>query len=316
MNENINVVQNVDCLKGLKTLSDNSVDMILTSPPYDDIRYYGSNKKEINDFWNYEVFKNIAEELTRVLKEGGIIVWVVGDSTIQNSESGTSFKQALYFKEDCKLNIHDTMIYEKNSFSFPAKGKYNQIFEYMFIFSKGKPKTFNPIKDRANKWFNTPKWGKATKRGKEDKLVDNNIDNIITKTPYGTRNNIWKYSTGGNASSKDKIAFQHPAIFPERLAIEHILSWSNENDIILDPFSGSGTTLKCAKILNRNYIGFELNSEYFNIINERIKNIDIDKENEIIKKEYNKSSKDLLKTLEKEQKDLQIRIDKIKKSLL
>ena len=250
-----NTVICADCLDFMKDIPSNSIDMVLTSPPYDNLRTYKGYT------FNFE---GIAKEIYRVLKDGGVCVWIVGDMVINGSESGTSFKQALFFKE-IGFNIHDTMIYKKNGSPYPEKIRYYQNFEYMFIFSKGKPKTFNPIQDRKNKWLGS--WGKRSVRTKSGEIIQ---ANKIECKEYGTRFNIWEINNGAGFSTKDKIAYQHPAIFPEKLAEDHILSWSNEGDTILDPFAGSGTTLKMAKKNNRNYIGIEIAPEYIEIIKKRL----------------------------------------------
>jgi len=227
-----------DCLEIMKEISDESIDLIITSPPYDNLRDYEGY---------YFNFKKIAKELYRIIKNGGVIVWVVGDATINGSETGTSFKQALYFKK-IGFNLHDTMIYKKNSISYPEKVRYYQCFEYMFIFSKGKPKTINLIRDRKNKTKSS--WGKISTRNKDGSLT---IKEKIYMKKYGIRFNIWKFNTGYKFSAKDKIAYQHPAIFPERLVREHLISWSNKGDIILDSMCGSGTT--CTHRI-QNYVSF------------------------------------------------------------
>lgn len=243
----------MDCLIGMKQMPDNSIDLTVTSPPYDNLRTYKGFS------WDFE---GIAKELYRVTKEGGVVVWIVGDATIKGSETGTSFKQALYFKE-IGFNLHDTMIWNKGSFSAVGalRVRYAPVFEYMFILSKGKPKTFNPIKDRENKWAGTPNHGTVRQADGSMKPVSNN--NIIPK--YGQRFNIWEVSPHKH-HGEDK----HPAMFPERLAQDHIISWSNEGDLVLDPFMGSGTTAKMAKLNNRNYIGFEISKDYCDIANKRI----------------------------------------------
>ena len=236
------------------------VDLVITSPPYDDIRNYKC-------LWNFDIFCKIANELYRIIKNGGVIVWIVGDQIINNSESGNSFKQVLYFKS-LGLNIHDTMIYQKDSpaqASNKKSSRYTQIFEYMFVLSKGKPKTVNLIKDRKNKYTGVKT--NSTRRLKNGKIIK---DRIYYIDEYGYRNNIWKYGCGYMKSTKDDIAYKHPAIFPENLVKDHIITWSNEHDIILDPFSGSGTTLKIAYMLNRKSIGYEINKNYCEIINERM----------------------------------------------
>jgi DNA modification methylase len=252
---NNNIVYLGDSAKILKSFPEGCIDLTVTSPPYDNLRKY---EGYIFDF------NTIARELYRVTKQGGMIVWVVGDATINGSETGTSFRQALYFME-CGFNLHDTMIYEKNSPSYPFLDKYHQTFEFMFIFSKGKPKTVNLLKDRKNLWGSS--WGRSSHRDiNGNRITGNKI--IVDDT--GTRFNIWRYNTGKGFSTKDEFAFEHPAIFPEELARDHILSWSNPNDIVLDCFAGSGTTLKMAKELGRHYIGIEISPTYIELINKRL----------------------------------------------
>ena len=247
-----------DNLIGLAKLQDNSIDLTVTSPPYDNLRTYNGY---------YFDFEKLALGLYRVTKEGGVVVWIVGDQMKDGSETGTSFRQALYFKE-IGFNIHDTMIYSKRGFANPSSNRYHQIFEYMFVFSKGTPKTFNPIMDRKNKCAGATVHGKAREADGSFSARSCN-GNIIL--PYGARCNVWEYSTGGGNISTDKYVHEHPGAFPEKLVNDHILSWSNEGDIILDPFLGSGTTLRICRFLNRNGIGFEINEGYETIIRERLK---------------------------------------------
>ena len=161
----LNKIYNEDCLETMARMNDNFIDLTVTSPPYDNLRTYNDN---IDETWGEHVWKPIIKELFRVTKNGGIVVWVVGDATINGSETGTSFKQALYAK-DIGFNLHDTMIYEKAGFSNPSNNRYHQVFEYMFIFSKGRPKTFNPLKDRKNKWNGS--WGNTSNRQKNGILI-------------------------------------------------------------------------------------------------------------------------------------------------
>lgn len=237
----------------LAEMAENSIDLTVTSPPYDNIR----------DYKGYAVdMAEVAKQLFRVTKPGGIVVWVVGDSTENGSESGNSFRQALMFMET-GFKLHDTMIYEKNTSSFPARrdgNRYTQIFEYMFVFSKGKPKTAHLICDKENKWAGHTNWGKNTQRGRDGDLVE--TKDIKPVPQYSPRNNIWKYNVGKGFNSSDKESHSHPAIFPEKLAEDHILSWSNEGDTVLDPFCGSGTTCKMAKKNKRNYLGIDISQEY------------------------------------------------------
>lgn len=229
---------------------DNFVDLTVTSPPYDDLRNY-------NGFiFDY---KSVLKELYRVTKQGGVVVWVVGDKTENGSETLTSFNHALYAKE-IGFNVHDTMIYAKNNPVPTGGSRYQSAFEYMFVFSKGKPKTFNPLK-RSRIYDDFRR--KTSFGRKEDGTYQqgtNSSEELIKEY------NIWFYSIGGNLTTKDKIAFQHPALFPDKLAEDHILSWSNEGDIILDCMCGSGTTCKEAFINNRKFIGIDMSEEYINNI--------------------------------------------------
>ena len=249
-----------DALEILKTFPDECIDLVVTSPPYDNLRDYG------NTIWNFE---SIARELLRVTVKGGICVWIVGDKCEQGSESGTSFKQALCFKK-MGFNLHDTMIYAKLGTAFPSPLRYHQCFEYMFIFSRGQPKTVNLIKDRNNLQANKVKkhrWERKKNGNIKFRHKDKYQINAV-----GSRWNIWYYDIGYNKTTKYTPAFKHPAMFPEALAKDHIISWSNKNDIVLDPFIGSGTTAIACIELNRKYIGIEINPEYVKIAEQRIKN--------------------------------------------
>jgi site-specific DNA-methyltransferase (adenine-specific) len=229
------------------------IDLTINSPPYDNLRQY---KGYILNF------EGMAKELYRVTKQGGVVVWIVGDKTEKGSETGTSFKQALYFKK-IGFNLHDTMIYQKDAFPFPETNRYYPSFEYMFIFSKGKPKTTNLLTDKPNKTYGTKVAGTARQPDGE-LTVKNNIGGTVKK--YGVRSNVWLYGVGHRKSTNDIIAYQHPAIFPEKLAQDHILTWSDERDIVLDPMCGSGTACKMAKLNNRDFIGIDISEEYINNI--------------------------------------------------
>jgi site-specific DNA-methyltransferase (adenine-specific) len=192
------------------------------------------------------------------------MIWIVGDAVIEGSETGTSFRQALYFKE-IGLNLHDTMIYQKNNFSNPSKTRYHQVFEYMFVLSKGKPKTFNPLMDRKNVYSGYTSFGENTTRGKDGTFTKQE-KRVIQE--YGMRYNIWKGNTSGQENMCKHI--DHPATFPLWLVKDHILSWTNENDVVLDPFMGSGTTGVACKELNRQFIGCEIEEKYVEMAKERI----------------------------------------------
>lgn len=251
----LNKIYNEDCRDTMSRMPDNFIDLAVTSPPYDNLRNYNGYEFD---------FESIAKELFRVTKKGGVVVWIVGDATINGSETGTSFKQALYFKE-IGFNLHDTMIYVKTGFPSPSNNRYHQVFEYMFILSKDIPKTFNSIKDKKNNYRISQGNTRRQKTGETIKIPD------IIQYEYGQRYNVWVYDAGFMLSSNDLETFKHPAVFPENLVMDHIKSWSNEDDLIYDPFMGSGTTAKMAHLLKRNWIGSEISAEYCKIAEKRIK---------------------------------------------
>jgi DNA modification methylase len=250
----LSVGDNVDVLR--REVADNSIQLTVTSPPYDNLRTY-------NGFtWD---FTTLAKELYRVTKPGGIVVWVVSDATINGSETGSSFKQALGFK-DVGFNLHDTMIWYKEEFNAAGslRVRYASTFEYMFVLSKGSPSIFNPIKDRPNKCAGNKMTG--TKRQPDGTIVELPWLQGKTVADFGQRHNVWNC---GPEKSK-AVTKHHPAVFPERLALDHILSWSNPGDTILDPFLGSGTTGKMALLNGRNFIGCDISSEYVTQAKKRI----------------------------------------------
>jgi len=252
----INKIYNENCLDTMARMPDNFIDLTVTSPPYDDLRTYNGYCFD---------FENVAKELFRITKQGGVVVWVVGDATKNGCESLTSFKQAIYFVEQCGFNLHDTMIYAKQNPIPLTHNRYEQQFEYMFILSKGKPKTFNGLKEkskyggemasRTRSFYKTNTESEPTIQNKRDVISDEKL-----------RNNIWYYIVGSTQTGKIK----HPAMFPEQLASDQILSWSNENDLVYDCFIGSGTTAKMSILNNRKYIGSELSKEYYEIALNRI----------------------------------------------
>ena len=241
-----------ECADMMSRLPDECIDLTVTSPPYDDLRHYNGY---IFDFFA------TARQLIRVTKPGGVIVWVVADQTINGSETGTSFKQALYFMAK-GVRLHDTMIYHVPGTG--AKGSryaYWQAFEYMFVFSKGKPKAINLIKDKVNRYP-----GSLVNRGEKSKEVGSRLGSYqVGKLGY--RQNVWSVQSG-NGHMGDSTS--HPGMFPEKLARDHILSWSNPGDLILDPFMGSGTTAKMAMQNGRNYLGFDISQEYVDLAKRRV----------------------------------------------
>jgi site-specific DNA-methyltransferase (adenine-specific) len=254
-----------DCLELMEKLIKEGVkvDLTVTSPPYDNLRRYEGSLQ-----WNEEIWKGVIKRLYDITANGGVVVWVVGDATLKGSETGTSFKQAL-FAIECGFRLHDTMIYRAEKPPLTHR-RYEQKFEYMFIFTKGKIKTFNPILEQTKYSGKNRKGG--TLRQDSDNLSSRCGKGIVKD--FKIKGNIWEFAIGGSKSTKDKIAFKHPAIFPEQLANDHIISWSNEGDLVFDPFMGSGTTGKMAIKNNRNFIGIEKVDKYFEIAKERIEDAD------------------------------------------
>jgi len=256
MKVKINTVHTRNCLDLMKNIKDNFIDLTVTSPPYDDLRHYKG--------YSFE-FEKIAKELFRITKEGGVVVWVVKDR-INGGYSLTSFKQGLFFQE-AGFQMHDIMIYKKKNTPFMRNNAYTNCYEFMFVLSKGKPKTFNPLKEK-------------TVRSGYEALPYNKKADGINKKQIGKLNkekvktNIWDYAVGLGGTTRDKIAFKHPAVFPEKLAEDHIISWSNEGDLVFDPMCGSGTTCKMAMLNGRDYLGCDMSEEYCDIAKERISMFD------------------------------------------
>lgn len=244
-----------NCIDYMQNMPPECVDLVVTSPPYDNLRDYKGYAFD---------FESIAKGLYKVIMIGGVVVWVVGDK-INGGRSLTSFRQAILFQE-IGFNVHDVMIYQKKNTPFMRSNAYTNSYEYMFILSKGKPKTFNPLKEK-------------TVRSGPEMLVHNKLSDGVNKKilkelkPEKTRTNIWPYAVGLGGTTSDKIAFKHPAIFPEKLAYEHILSWSNKGDLVFDPMCGSGTTCKMAKVASRKYLGVDISDEYIEIAKTRLKGV-------------------------------------------
>jgi len=247
-----------DNVATMATFPDACIDLVVTSPPYDNLRTYGGHS------WDFE---GVAQQLWRIIKPGGVVVWVVADATIDGSETGTSFRQALRFME-IGFRLHDTMIYEWQK-PFPESNRYHPAFEYMFVFSNGKPSTFNCIKDRQNSYYGT-ECKSRMERQQDGTNRRPNRQYVVGE--FASRFNIWHCPSSANESNQHKkTTLSHPATFPQKLANDHILSWSNEGEIVLDPFSGSGTTAKMAKHNGRKFIGIEINEEYCEIARKRLR---------------------------------------------
>jgi site-specific DNA-methyltransferase (adenine-specific) len=257
----INQIIEGNCIDIMKEFDDEVIDLTITSPPYDDLRNYKGFVFP---------FENIAKELFRITKQGGVVVWVVADATIKSTETGTSFKQALYFKE-IGFNLHDTMIFrKKNPIPQIYRKRYNNEFEFMFVFSKGVVKTHNSLMVdcmHAGLELN----GTTYKNYSKNEQVREKLANPVKDKKI--KGNIWEYVVG--KKQEDQEAKGHPAPFPCQLVRDHVFSWTNPDDIVFDPMSGSGTTCRVAAEMERKYIGIDISSEYCEIARKRIKNVEM-----------------------------------------
>lgn len=253
----MDTIKTGDCVKLMRQMKSDTVDLTVTSPPYDDLRTYKGYKFD---------FESVAAGLYRVTKPGGVVVWVVGDKIHKGSRSLTSFRQALYFQE-IGFRAHDVMIYQKKNTPFMRSNAYTSCYELMLVMSKGKPNTFNPLTEPV------------VRSGRTEQVVmsrrpdGSSKKRTITYDTDKHRTNIWKYAVGLGGTTNDRFAFKHPAMFPEKLAADHIASWSNPGDLVLDPFCGSGTTCKMAKALGRRYLGFDVSAEYVRLAEQRVASV-------------------------------------------
>ena len=266
---NLNKIIHSNNVDAMKKMPDNSIDLTVTSPPYGTLRTYKGviDSTKYNEHFSFP-FVDIVEQLFRITKDGGVVVWVINDQVIDGSESGDSFRQALHFMEK-GFKLYDTMIYHKNGAAYHEAARYDQVFEYMFVFVKGKkPKTVNIIKDKPNKWAGTKTFGTPSTRQKDGTVKK--MKGGFTVSDFGSRYNVWYVVNGKGFHDTDGLSVNHPASYPYSLAEDHILSWSNEGDIVFDPMVGSGTTCLAAKKNNRNYIGIDINEEYVKLTEERL----------------------------------------------
>jgi site-specific DNA-methyltransferase (adenine-specific) len=260
----LDTIYQSDCVEFMRGIEANSIDLTVTSPPYDELRNYHG--------YTFDP-EPIAAELLRVTKPGGVVVWVVGDKIKKGNRSLTSFKQALLFQRT-GFNVHDVMIYRKKNTPFMRSNAYTNCYEFMFIFSKGAPSTFNPLKE------------KTVRSGLEMIVHNKGPDGVNKKSlkelkTEKTKTNIWAYAVGLGGTTCDRIAFQHPAVFPEQLAEDHILTWTNPGDLVFDPMCGSGTTCKMALKNNRQYIGCDISGEYVAIARKRLADFQTEQESSL-----------------------------------
>lgn len=255
-----NRITSANCVSILEGFSEATIDLTVTSPPYDNLRTY--------EGYSFD-FESIAKQLYRVTKPGGVVVWVVQDETLNGTETGSSFRQALYFKE-IGFNLHDTMIYLRNAVKHPDKQRYYNCFQYMFVFSKGKPKTINQIRDHKNKTAGKKETSRL-QREANGQFVERWAFKEQTRRPeYSVRWNVWQYDVGSLVMAEDRLWVGHPAIFPLKLAEDHIKSWTNPGDVVLDPMCGSGQTLIAAGKLDRHYVGIDICPEYCQLAEKRL----------------------------------------------
>ena len=252
-----------DCAEILPRLGVQA-DLILTSPPYDNLRDYGGSGFD---------FDTVADACIAALSPGGVLVWIVSDETVDGSETGTSFRQALGLMER-GLRLHDTMIYERMLPRYiKTERRYPNAFEFMFVFANGRPNIFNPIKDRPNAHAGTSLRRTAQFRHPDGQRSETNTHygKPLEVATHGKRSNVWRFLTGSPHSAPDySDAHKHPAIFPLALAKDHIRTWTEEGGLVLDPMAGSGTALRAAKDLGRRYIGVEVHEPYLDLIRARL----------------------------------------------
>ena len=255
---NINQIIEGNCVEVMEGFEPNIIDLTVTSPPYDDLRNYKGYVFP---------FEQIAEQLYRITKPGGVVVWVVNDATIEGSETGTSFKQALHFR-DIGFNLHDTMVFRKrNPIPQIYRKRYNNEFEFMFVFSKGIVKTHHPIMvDCAHAGLELN--GTTYKNYSKNEQIREKLAKPVKDKKI--KGNIWEYVVG--KKQEDQEAKGHPAPFPCALVRDHISSWTNKGDLVFDPMCGSGTTCRVAAESDRNYIGIDISHEYVKMARQRIIN--------------------------------------------
>jgi len=253
----MNTITCGDCVEGMSKLPSDSIPLTVTSPPYDRVRNFAA--------WDFD---RVAEQLYRVTMPGGVVCWVVQDGFEKGRRTCTSFKQALRFF-GLGFWMWEVLIVVVKSYQLPTTGRYVSLFHYCFVMSKGKPRKVNVLRDKPNKCAGMMKrnWHRRSPDGSMRKGV---LPQPIAQ--YGLRGNVWEYAGGYGSTTKDKYAFAHPALMPEKLARDLILSFSSPYDMVLDPFMGAGTTAKMALLNGRRWLGFEIDDEYVAIASERLRN--------------------------------------------
>jgi DNA modification methylase len=264
----------------LKTFPDACVDLVVTSPPYDSLRVAAGYQNGFD-------LVDLCNQLLRVIKPGGMVVWVVADQTVNGARTGTSYKQALHFMSH-GFQLFDDIVYLKSGTNFPSKSRYTNTWEHMFCFSKGMPSTINLITDSPRKWLGS--WAKTTNRKKDGTLGASTAKNCGEGSKgkasfegeygYKARTNVWNITNGKGFAHPDPggdLAYAHSATYPLQLAHDHIVSWTNPGDVVLDPFNGAGTTCVAAKMTGRTYVGIDSSPEYCALATKRLELADVSK---------------------------------------
>ena len=257
LSEHINSIICGDSAEVLKNFPDNSIDMVVTSPPYDGLRDYNGFSLDLH---------KIGKEIYRVLKDGGIAVMVIQDATKDFAKSLTSFRTIVDWCDNVGFRLFETVIYHKNGTEGAWwKQRFRVDHEYMPIFMKGKkPQYFNkePLKIPS-------KHGGKVMSGSGNRRTDGTLSETVRR-PINTmkcRGTVWDYLMAGD---KNPLKRKHPAVFPDKIPYDCIQCFCPEGGLVLDPFIGCGSTAVMAKVLGRNYIGIDISREYCDLAEERI----------------------------------------------
>ena len=258
-----------DCLEKTKDIESNSIDMIFTSPPYADRRKdtYGGKKANVYVKW----FLPFVREFKRILKPSGSFFLNIKPHTENGGRSLYVFKLVIEIVENVNFKLIDEFCWTKNAFPGGYKGKFKNALEPVYHFAKSKPSEiiFNPIacgtpmKQESIARTYRKQCGAPSNGSRMTGMNTTNIRNLELARPSNVINI-------NNVSNQFTDKQKHPATFPTGLVEFFVKSFSSESSTVLDPFMGSGTTGVVCKNLNRNFIGIEIDKEYFEIAKQRI----------------------------------------------
>jgi site-specific DNA-methyltransferase (adenine-specific) len=261
----LNKVYQQDCIVGMRKIPDGAIDLVVTSPPYDNLRDYNGYSVDLN-----ETGKNIY----RILKDGGVAVMVIQDQTKNFGKSLTSFRTIVDWCDNVGFKLFECVIYRKNGTEGAWwKNRFRVDHEYMPIFLKGeKPQYFNKDSLKVKS-----KHGGKIMTGFANRKTNGETGKSITKAinEMKCRGTVWDYLMAGD---KDPVKRKHPAPFPDKIPFDFINCFCPPNGIVLDPFVGSGSTVVGAKKLNRSFIGFDISEEYCNLTRKRLDSVSPDDE--------------------------------------